>query len=1358
MTEVCLIRKRSAARSFFVQSFRLQISVFALISILFGTVFPAPAQIQRLLGLDVSAWQGSISQTTWNNIRTNDNRRFVVIRSSRGGTSGYYDQNNSDNNPPTNTQSQRYDDPYFIQNINRATSAGMFAGSYHFSRPDVIASTTNSGGIANTGTDEADHFIQMASPWMRPGYLVPVHDFEAGDGVRTDNELTQFCIDFSNRIYERMGIRPSIYVNGNYCANILQTASVSLRDQIAKPPANVPSVLAPCYPTLWVARWPNQTDPNSIDVQGTEPKDTYSGFYGPWDDYPGTTTHPWHFWQYASTAHLPSYSTTANLDVDAIRGGIEFLKDLMVPAVWTHDGNGDWSTLTNWNSGLTPTAPVTGPGQVAPVATGPLPTPRLPGGSGTFITSGTNDTVILERSNVTVTVTISTGTHNIRKLYVREALNMTGGSLTVNYVPSTDSTTNGAVFSGAVALSNSAAFSVHTLQVDTNQTFTVAGGTVTLNTITLMPHSTTPAKILITGNISFNQLANASSIITNGSGAGTSGRIDLGGADRTLTIGNGTSDVDLSIDVPIINGGLTKAGAGTLRVTGANTYASGTTISAGRLLVNNTTGSGTGAGAVTVNSGATLAGSGTIAGVVTVNSGGTLSPGTSIGALTNNSPPVFNGTNFVEIDRNNGSPSADKIVLTSGTLTYGGTLAVTNIGAALVNGDVFTLFLAPAYAGSFAATLLPDPGAGLSWDLTQLTVDGTIRVVSSTPAIAPSISTPPQNLTVIAGDNATFSVTAAGTAPLSYQWRFNGVNIPNATQSDYTRTNAQPSNAGSYAVVVTNSGGSITSAPGVLTVNLTLAINSMARGSVVKSPDQATYAPNTVITLTATANTNYGFFGWTGDASGTNNPLQVTMTTNKVINAAFLNTSGEIILDNPDSEVSYSGVWQSGSASLDKYGSDYRFSSTAAGGLSNATYRPAIGIAGYYEVYAWYPQGVNRATNAPWTIIHSGGNTNVAVDQTTNGGSWRLLAPARMFSQGTNGYVNLSNDTGSSGKVVMADGVRFLLATAPSITNQPQGQTVFVGQNATFNASAIGTAPLSYQWRFNAANIPGATESSYTRTNTQLTDAGSYSVVVTNVAGSVTSSNAVLNVTPLLFAPSFTTHPDSLTVTQGDNAIFTSAANANPSPTYQWRRNGVNIFGATNPSYTRTNAQPADAGSYTVVASNVSGMATSALATLTVRVPPSITSHPENQIIGPGGNVIFLTSASGDAPLGYQWRFNGTNILGATQTSYQVTNAQAADTGSYSVLVTNPVGSVISSNAQLIVITTQPAFETIQVLSYGQFRLQGTGAPGNYEIEFTTNFTVWNLAATVTNSEGTFEWIDPVTNGYRRYYRAKWIP
>jgi autotransporter-associated beta strand protein len=570
------------------------------------TAAPALAQ-QRALGLDISAWQGNISQTTWNNIRNVENRQFVFLRSSRGGTTGYdhlrggYPANNND----AFTLSQRYDDPYFVQNINRATTAGIYAGAYHFGRMDIIASTPNTGGIPNNGADEANHFIQQAGPWMRPGYLLPVFDFEAGSAERPADELAQFAVDFSNRIHEVMGIRPAVYIGNNY----------------ASPMNSIPSV-ATAYPTLWTARWPNQADPNSIPVQTAHPGDYTPTVYGPWDNSP-YPPHPWGFWQYASTGRLTSYNNgNSNLDFDVAQGDAEFLKDHLVPALWTSDNSGDWGALANWNSGQMPVAPPGDPnvqscgtcpagttGQLAPIGAQTLPTPRRPGEGGSGVTSGQNDTVVLERPSANVTVALSSGNYNIRKLFVGEALSLTGGSLTINYVPEYDGNNNlvhyvgtdtaaweakrivsahtSARFGGAVTLSGTAALSVHTLQVDATQTFTLGGGSLTLDTIHLMPHASTPARIAMQGDIAFNPLNNAAAEIANGAGAGGSGLIDLGGAARVFNVANGAAANDLTVTVPIINGALTKNGAGTLALTGANSYLGDTTVLAGSLSVKN---------------------------------------------------------------------------------------------------------------------------------------------------------------------------------------------------------------------------------------------------------------------------------------------------------------------------------------------------------------------------------------------------------------------------------------------------------------------------------------------------------------------------------------------------------------------------------------------------------------------------------------------------------------------------------------------------------------------------------------------------------------------------------------------------
>lgn len=314
--------------------------------------------------------------------------------------------------------------------------------------------------------------------------------------------------------------------------------------------------------------------------------------------------------------------------------------------------------------------------------------------------------------------------------------------------------------------------------------------------------------------------------------------------------------------------------------------------------------------------------------------------------------------------------------------------------------------------------------------------------------------------------------------------------------------------------------------------NYTLTVDVIGDGSVNLSPNQANYEPGTPVTLTATPATGYTFSGWSGDASGLTNPLVLPINTNLSVSATFLSTNVDLFLDNTNNAASFSSGWSTGVSSPDKYLADYRFASVAAGGTATATYRPALGLAGYYDVYIWYPQGSNRATNAPWLISYSGGSTNVAVDQTANGGGWRLLAAARPFATGTAGYVQLSNDTGYSGKVVLADGVRFSyvgpLNTALGISMQPLDQTVKVGSNVVFSVTADGNPSPSYQWRFNGNPIPGATTSTYTRTNAQPVHAGDYSVIVSNVVNSLVSSNATLAVLPLapLWLHSITALPD----------------------------------------------------------------------------------------------------------------------------------------------------------------------------------------------------------------------------------------
>ncbi len=295
----------------------------------------------------------------------------------------------------------------------------------------------------------------------------------------------------------------------------------------------------------------------------------------------------------------------------------------------------------------------------------------------------------------------------------------------------------------------------------------------------------------------------------------------------------------------------------------------------------------------------------------------------------------------------------------------------------------------------------------------------------------------------------------------------------------------------------------------------------------------------------------------------------------------------------------------------------------------------------------------------------------------------------------------------------------------PVILAQPRSQTNANGTSVTFTVSALGDS-LSYQWRFNATAITSATAASYTIPSAATNNAGTYDVVITNVFGAVTSAPATLTV---IFPPVITSQPTNLAVLQGSNASFAVQATGLAPLYFQWQFNGNDILAATTNSYTVISATTNNAGSYTVVITNLDGKAISAPAVLTVNVPPFVTTPPAGQTVSPGSDVAFSVGAAGTLPLSYQWRLNGANIPGAMSSAYALTNAQATNTGTYDVLVTNNYGSISSPPAFLYVV--QPLAISGQVRD-----VNGTSGLPGVLIQARTNSAV--AASTTTDSNGNF--------------------
>ncbi|NQU42504.1 immunoglobulin domain-containing protein, partial [bacterium] len=267
----------------------------------------------------------------------------------------------------------------------------------------------------------------------------------------------------------------------------------------------------------------------------------------------------------------------------------------------------------------------------------------------------------------------------------------------------------------------------------------------------------------------------------------------------------------------------------------------------------------------------------------------------------------------------------------------------------------------------------------------------------------------------------------------------------------------------------------------------------------------------------------------------------------------------------------------------------------------------------------------------------------------------------------------------------------------PVIQTQPVSRTVNEGDSISFTISATGTAPLAYQWRKNGVNIGGANSSTYSISSAQALDAGAYSCAVSNSAGSVVSNGATLTVNSTPPPPGgsgppvLETQPANQTVQAGSRAEISFVVSGALPMQFQWRREFSLIAGATNPTYVIDPVQSSDAARYWCRITNSEGHIDTRMMTLTVEGqvlpdPPVIQTQPISRTVNEGDSISFTVSATGTAPLAYQWRKNGVNISGANSNTHSITSAQVSDAGTYSCAVSNSAGTAVSNGAVLEVI------------------------------------------------------------------------
>jgi len=255
-------------------------------------------------------------------------------------------------------------------------------------------------------------------------------------------------------------------------------------------------------------------------------------------------------------------------------------------------------------------------------------------------------------------------------------------------------------------------------------------------------------------------------------------------------------------------------------------------------------------------------------------------------------------------------------------------------------------------------------------------------------------------------------------------------------------------------------------------------------------------------------------------------------------------------------------------------------------------------------------------------------------------------------------YAKVSNSAGST----VSDTASLTLKTAGSGTSapdaggetgsslitftiQPQSQGVTLGQSVTLRSTAVGIPTPGYQWYKDGKAISGSTRSFHSISSVTAGSAGTYTVVASNLLGSKTSNKAVLTVGAAAVpatAPKFTTQPVGKTVATGTSVTLTAVASGSPKPAYQWKRNGTSIPEATDSTYKIASASSANAGTYTVVATNSKGSATSngavlAIASAINRGPTLVDFNSDGRT-----DMVWNNRATGQCVI---WLMSGTQIL-----------------------------------------------------------------------------------------------------------------
>ncbi|GEM_PF-3193743 len=540
----------------------------------------------------------------------------------------------------------------------------------------------------------------------------------------------------------------------------------------------------------------------------------------------------------------------------------------------------------------------------------------------------------------------------------------------------------------------------------------------------------------------------------------------------------------------------------------------------------------------------------------------------------------------------------------------------------------------------------------------------------------PSFTLQPVGQTVTAGANVSFTAAVKGAANPRYRWYKNGSPLSNgggisgSTTTTLSLTGVSLNSAGTYTVVVSNNGVTAESNPAVLVVQTAPAFIQQP-ASTPANPGQA------VSFIVQVSGSPAPALQWQKD--GVDLPEGPDISG---VNTAELTLSNITV----DSAGAYRVV--AVNAVDTSYSNPAQLTVTVDAVAPTIPVPPEpfvviVGGAATFQV---------TATGAPaptyqWRFK----DEDLADNDNVSGATTRTLVLTNVSAAQAGDYTVVVTNSAGQDEATTA----LTVHVPPSIPDgsHPNSRNVVSGASVTFTVAPAGIPAPTYQWKKNEQILPGETSASLTITKARPSHIGDYTVVVTNVAGSIESNIATLNVrTP----PRITTQPASQTVPGGASLILSVDAIGSPEPTYQWLKNGKVIPEAIDADYVVTGATGADAGRYSVRVRNNAGTATSEIATVTVTQSVAVTVPTQMQVFAPGSVLSLGQTVAAPGSVTYQWFLNGKPIRGATSPLYVISKAKASHSGTYSITLYNSAGRVIATRTMAnIAITVANTYDAL---------------------------------------------------------------